>query len=156
MKLCFNQNNFDSDYYYLVYENKRIEYFYFKKFYEIISEDKILNIYDNININNNIILYTSSDNLDKTNISKICDKEKIMVLPINEKNERKIEIEIKIVKKCCCVRLQIKISNCCDDCRYRCNHRICPCINKHAGLITCCSLFLPILILFILRKNEII
>jgi len=47
-------------------------------------------------------------------IKIVISKKKKIVLPINEKNNRKIEIEIKIILKSCSVRYKRKISKCCD------------------------------------------
>ena len=112
------------DDYYLIYENKKIKNYYIKIFYELISKDKIQNLFYNKNINNTIYI-TSSENLEKTNTTIINGKEKIndidiSVFPNNEIDERKIEIEIKVMKKCCCVVCRRKISDCCYRCNCRC------------------------------------
>ena len=67
----FSSNYLDSNDYYLVSGNKTINNDYFKIFYEIISEEQIHNRLDNKNI-----MYTSSDNLEKTNTTIINDKKK--------------------------------------------------------------------------------
>ena len=100
----FYKNHLNSEDYYLVYENKTIENYYYKLFYQIISEDKIKSSFDidNEQINNTIKSFTESDNLEKTNTTMINEKDKIKVLSNGKINEKKIEIEIKIIKKCCC------------------------------------------------------
>ena len=121
----FYKNHLDVFDYYLIYENKIIDNYYYKIFYEFISKDKIQNRFPNEKINNNIKYFTSKDNfnLEKTNtITMINDKEKITdnilsVLPNNETNETKLDIEIKVIKKSCCIRYKRKISNCCDKCK---------------------------------------
>jgi len=127
IKPYFNQRHFDTDDYYFVYENKKIEFFYIKKFYEIISEKKNQNSFYNDEINNTIPSLPTIENLNETDKIKIYDKEKKIIPPINEPNKRKIEIEIKIIKKCCCVRYKRKISYCCCNCfcRHMCENRCC-------------------------------
>ena len=108
----FIENHLDSEDYYLVYENKIFEDYYYKIFYEIIPEDKIQNSFQNENINNNTIKsFPSSETLNESNQIKFFDKEKIMVLP--EINKRKIEIEINVILKSCSIRYKRKISKCC-------------------------------------------
>lgn len=108
----FNENRLNSEDYYLFYENKIFENYYDTKFYEIISEDKILNSFQNENINNNtIITLPSNENLNETNF-KFNSNKKIMAIPINEINKRRIEIEIKIMLKSCWLRYKRKISRC--------------------------------------------
>ena len=87
--------------------------FYNKIFYAIIPEDKIQNIITNEKINNNKDYLVSNDNLEKTNKILNNTKEKISdmtlkVFPNNETDERKIEIEIRVIKKSFCVRLKNK------------------------------------------------
>ena len=101
--------------YYFTYENKKVKKS--NTFYEIISEDKIQNFITNENNNPNITTinnFTSIENLDKTN--KIMDigkeKEKIgpkTMFPSNDKDDRKLVIEMKVIKKCFCVRHRKKI-----------------------------------------------
>ena len=157
IKPYFGKNHFDSDYYYLIYKNKKIDSFYYEKFYEIITEDKIKDSLANINIYNNTKLFTSSDNLEKTNTTTINDKEKIIVLPFNATNEEKIKIKLKIIKKCCCVRLKIKISKCCSNCCYYCSYKCrCKCceyINRIMIFTCCLFIFIFIIILSILSFN---
>ena len=79
-------------------------------FYSIIPEDKIQNSITNEKINNNKDYFVSNDNLEKTNKILNYTKEKISdmtlkVFPNNETDERKIEIEIRVIKKSFCVRL---------------------------------------------------
>ena len=87
--------------------------FYNKIFYAIIPEDKIQNSITNEKINNNKDYFVSNDNLEKTNKILNYTKEKISdmtlkVFPNNETDERKIEIEIRVIKKSFCVRLKNK------------------------------------------------
>ncbi len=82
-------------------------------FYSIIPEDKIQNSITNEKINNNKDYFVSNDNLEKTNKILNYTKEKISdmalkVFPNNETDERKIEIEIRVIKKSFCVRLKNK------------------------------------------------
>ena len=118
IELCFDQNNLNKYYYYLVYENKIFEEFehYSEIFYEIFSEDKIKNRFNNDTINNNVKSLPLSDSLVKVNQTINNDKEKIIFLPMNKENERKIEIEFKIIKQCWCIRLKVKILDCHDSC----------------------------------------
>ena len=115
---CFDQNNLNKYYYYLVYENKIFEEseHYSKIFYEIYSKDKVKNGFNNNTITNNVKSLPLSDSLVKVNQTINNDKEKIIVLPINKENERKIEIEFKIIKRCWCIRLKVKILDCHDSC----------------------------------------
>ena len=101
---------------------KKLKIINYKIFYEIISEDKIQNRFPNGNINNNNKNFNSTDKLEKSNTTINNDNEKIidtviLVLPNNETNQTKLEIEIKVIKKSCCVRYKRKISNCCDKCK---------------------------------------
>ena len=50
----FCKKHLDKYDYYLIYENKIMDNYYYKIFYEIISEDKIQNRFPNEKINNNI------------------------------------------------------------------------------------------------------
>ena len=88
--------------YYLLIENKKFHFNYNTIFYELISEDKLFNT--NEEINNTIQL--SSDKLEKTNSNMIINHGNIMNHP---KNIKKIEIIIKIIKKCCCIRYKSEI-----------------------------------------------
>lgn len=134
----FYQNRLDNSDYNLIYENKILNYYYSKIFYEIISEDKINNSLNNDTINRNTTKsLPSNDNLNESNQIKFNDKEKIMVLPINE---RRIEIEIKVNKKCCCIILKRKASECCDKCIYCCRRNckeITGCISCLISLVIC-------------------
>ena len=58
----FSKKHLDKYDYYLIYENKIMDNYYYKIFYEIISEDKIQNRFPNEEINNNIQYFTSKDN----------------------------------------------------------------------------------------------
>ena len=114
----FSENHLDSEDYYLVYENKIFEDYYYKIFYKIIPEDKIQNSFQNENINNNILKsFPTSETLNESNQIKFNDKEKIIVLPLNEINKRKIEIEINVILKSCSIRYRRKISKCCYNCK---------------------------------------
>ena len=121
----FSINQIDLNDYYLIYNNEKFDYFdyvnnemfydnfYNKIFYAIIPEDKIQNSITNEKINNNKDYLVSNDNLEKTNKILNYTKEKISdmtlkVFPNNETDERKIEIEIRVIKKCLCVRLKNK------------------------------------------------
>ena len=139
----FNERHFDTEDYYFVYENKEIEFFYITKFYEIISKDKIQNSIYNDEINNTMPTLPTIENLNEADKIKIYDKEKKMIPPNNESNKRKIEIEIKIIKKCCCARYIRKISDCC-----------CNCFCRHIYGNRCCkiiyiALFIIIFLFFI-------
>ena len=93
IKPYFDKINFDSDYYYLIYNNEKIYYSYSKKFYEIIILDKNINNLSNINIyNNNKKLLTLTDNLEKENTTIINHKDKIMIFQLNDINEKNIKI----------------------------------------------------------------
>ena len=149
----FNERHFDTEDYYFVYENKEIEFFYITKFYEIISKDKIQNSIYNDEINNTMPTLPTIENLNEADKIKIYDKEKKMIPPNNESNKRKIEIEIKIIKKCCCVRYIRKISDCCYCfCRHMCENRCCNCFCRHMCENRCCKIIYVALciIIFIL------
>ena len=91
IKNYFIEKKLDSYDYDLFYENKIIVNYYSKIFYEIISEDKINNSLCNDNIDNNTIeSFPTTDNLNDSNQKNFNIKEKKIVLPINEKNNRKI------------------------------------------------------------------
>ena len=64
---------------------------------------------------NHIKNFDSSDNLNKTNTPIINDKEKNIdtIIPVLPVHENKIEIEIKVVLKCCLVRFLGCISQKC-------------------------------------------
>ena len=105
----FDQNHLDSRNYNLYYENKILDNYFRKIFYEIISEDKINNSLNNETENGNTIKsLPSNENLNESNKIKFNVKEKITVLPVNE---RKIEIELKADRKCCCIIFKRKISD---------------------------------------------
>ena len=113
----FSKKKLDSYDYDLYYENKIFVGYYSKIFYEIISEDKINNSICNDNADNNTKeSFPTIENLNDSNQINFNFniKEKKIVLPINEKNNRKIEIEIKIILKSCSVRYKRKISKCCN------------------------------------------
>lgn len=96
--------------YYFSYENKKV-----KKsdtFYEIISEDKIQNFFTNENNITNINNFTTEDDLNNANKIVNPGKEKIghkTMFPSNDKDDRKLVIEMKVIKKCYCVRHRKKI-----------------------------------------------
>lgn len=133
-------NSYNKEDYYLVYENKRYDNYYSKKFCEIISEDKIQCNLINKNINNNK-LFSDSANYNNTISIMVNNKEETM-FPKNEKIEYKIEVEIKIVKKCCCVLCLKKMPYCCYKFK-DCLKKFFACIGKiFAGIIGCgCYLF---------------
>ena len=136
----FSENHLDSEDYYLIYENKILNNYFYKIFYEIIPEDKIQNSFQNENINNNTIKsFSSSETLNELNQIKSNDKEKIMIHPINEINKRKIEIEINVILKSCSIRYKRKISKCWDNCK-----KCCCCVKS------CIALPISLFILFIL------
>ena len=62
--------------------------------------------------NNIILTYPTSENLNDSNKININDTKKTMVLPIDEINEKKIVLEIKIKQKRFCGRLKRRLSRC--------------------------------------------
>ena len=116
----FKKKKYNSDDYDLICENKIFESYYYKKFYEIIPEDKIQNISYNSQINETIQTFPTSENLNELNQIKY-NNEKIMALPINETSKGKIEIEIKVKLKSCNVRYRRKLRNCCNKFKICCN-----------------------------------
>jgi len=110
----FEDKKLDINDYDLIYEKVIIKDYYYKIFYQIVSEGKIKNRFLNEKINYQKSNFTSNDNLDKTNITTItCAKEKIIdntisVLRNNETNIAKLEIEIKVILKSCCFRYKCK------------------------------------------------
>ena len=161
-----NNNNLDIDDFYLYYENKKFENYQYKIFYEIIfSSNKMLKFISDEKESNHIINFASSDNLNKTNAPIINDKEKIIdtIIPVLPKNENKIQIEIKVVLKCCIVRCcryiknkickickmckgcKIKCSLCCGKCKQGCSN----CCNNNERIIICiCSFICCLIVLF--------
>lgn len=117
----FREKKLESFDYDLFYENKIFENYYFKKFYEIIQEDKIQNIPDNSQINETIQTFPSNENINELNKIAFNNEKKISVPPINKASKGKIEIEIKVKLKSCNVRYRRKLRNCCD--KYR--HDVC-------------------------------
>ena len=143
----FDQNHLDSRDYNLYYENKIFDDYYSKIFYEIISEDKINNSLNNETDNGNTIKSLPlNDNLNESNQIKFNDKEKITILPVNE---RKIEIEIKVDRKRCCIIFKRQISDCCDKCKYDCkrNSRKIKCVIQSFFCLVVCFLFLSFVFL---------
>jgi len=145
----FDQNHLDSRDYNLYYENKILDDYYSKIFYEIISEDKINNSLNNETDNGNTIKSLPlNDNLNESNQIKFNDKEKITILPVNE---RKIEIEIKVDRKCCCIIFKREISDC--DCYDKCecdckrNSRKIKCVIQSFCCLVVCFLFLSFVFL---------
>ena len=114
----FRDKKLESFDYDLFYENKIFENYYFKKFYEIIQEDKIQNIPDNSQINETIQTFPSNENINELNKIAFNNEKKISVPPINKASKGKIEIEIKVKLKSCNVRYRRKLRNCCDKYRY--------------------------------------
>ena len=114
----FREKKLESFDYDLFYENKIFENYYFKKFYEIIQEDKIQNIPDNSQINETIQTFPSNENINELNKIAFNNEKKISVPPINKASKGKIEIEIKVKLKSCNVRYRRKLRNCCDKYRY--------------------------------------
>ena len=117
----FTQNELDKDYYHIYYENKKIEYYSHEIFYELISEDLIQNFFSGEKINNfkkSIVLNDNDDKV-KTKTKMVNDKEKIVDTTVsffqsNETVERKLEIELRVIKKCCMIRFKIKSAKCCE------------------------------------------
>ena len=114
----FREKKLESFDYDLFYENKIFENYYFKKFYEIIQEDKIQNIPDNSQINETIETFPSNENINELNKIAFNNEKKISVPPINKASKGKIEIEIKVKLKSCNVRYRRKLRNCWDKYRY--------------------------------------
>ena len=114
----FREKKLESFDYDLFYENKIFENYYFKKFYEIIQEDKIQNIPDNSQINETIQTFPSNENINELNKIAFNNEKKISVPPINKASKGKIEIEIKVKLKSCNVRYRRKLRKCCDKYRY--------------------------------------
>jgi len=112
----FEDKKTDITDYDLIYEKSIIKNYYYKIFYQIISEGKIQNRFLNEKIN----YYksdTSNDNLEKTDTTMTLAKEKIIdnAIPVfqnNEANITKLEIEIKLILKSCCFRYKRRLSNC--------------------------------------------
>ena len=50
----------------------------------------------------------------------------ISVFPSNKKTEEKLEIEIKVIKKCCCILYLRKICDCYDT--FKNKYRYCHCL----------------------------
>ena len=130
ISLYFKENKLDIEDYYLIYENKKLKYYYYKIFYEIISEDIFKNSVTNEKINNTTFL--SSDNLDKTYTNMTNEKKKIKdtiipVHPNNKVDERKFEIEIKIIIKSCFNRFKRRLKKlkplCGDYYSFNCCYR---------------------------------
>ena len=113
----FREKKLESIDYDLFYENKIFENYYHKTFYEIIPEDKIQNNTDNSQINETIQTFPTCENINELNKIVFNNEKKINVLPINEINKGKIEIEIKVKLKKCNVRYRRKLKNCCDKIR---------------------------------------
>ena len=92
-----------------------MEDYFYTIFYEIISEEKIQNNFSNETKSTTIISSILSNDLDKVNTISIKDNkginDTIQNLSNNEADERKIEIEIKIIKKSCFSRYKVKICN---------------------------------------------
>ena len=120
--------------YNLFYKGKNIVNY--KVFFELISEELIQDKLTKANIYNTENCFKTSDNIKKTNETMINLNEKIngiptSVFPSNKKNDEKLEIEIKVIKKCCCVIYKRKISNCCDKFKDKYKH----CLGYLAGFL---------------------
>lgn len=119
-KICsyFDKNHLYEYDYDLIYENKKLEDYFYTIFYEIISEEKIQNNFSNETKSTTLI----SNDLEKVNTTNIKDNkvinDTIQNLSNNEIDERKIEIEIKIIKKSCFSRYKVKICNIGISCGY--------------------------------------
>lgn len=117
-----NINIYEYDNYYLVYKKRKFDLYHHKKFYNIISEDYIHSFNDK-SINNNIKSDAVNNKLQNTDLIVFNNKEKQM-FQNNDIRERKIEINIEIIKKCCCFILIKKIPNCCEKFK-RCLEKVC-------------------------------
>ena len=157
ISLYFKENKLDIKDYYLFYEKKKLMYYDYKKFYEIISEDVFKNCFSNEKINNTINTFLSTDNLEKTNTAMTNEKEKIkdIVIPVHPKNktdEKKLEVEIKIIKKSCFNRYKRKI---CSRLNNFCGNNYCMIIFKVFMIVTGLSFFLTLIICSILVNRSL-
>ena len=111
----FQKYNLNRDDYDIFYENKIIINNDFTIFYEIISGN---NRFPNTKKNNNENCITINETLEDINSTKINDKQikdKVKsVLPNNEGDETKLEVEIQVIKKACFFLCDKRISKCCD------------------------------------------
>ena len=121
--IYFTKNYLDKEDYDLYFENKKLENY--KIFYELLMEDKIQNYYINENLNNTKNNITATNEMNKTNTNTTYEKEKIFDIPLtvfpkNETENRKLEIEIKVILKCCIFRYKKKLLNCCEKFSGKC------------------------------------
>ena len=110
----FTKYNLHSEDYNLFYENKQMDKY--TKLYENISEDKIQNCFTNGTENHNNF-FVSTENFEKTDMNinkKIIYNNPLSVYPNLKADDIKIEIEIKVIKKCCCTRFKRKMYYCCN------------------------------------------
>ena len=157
ISLYFKEKKLDIEDYDLIYEKKNLENYDYKKFYEIISEDVFKNCFSNEKINNTINTFLSTDNLEKTNTAMTNEKEKIkdIVIPVHPKNktdEKKLEVEIKIIKKSCFNRYKRKI---CSRLNNFCGNNYCMIIFKVFMIVTGLSFFLTLIICSILVNRSL-
>ena len=128
----FEEKHLDSDDYDLFYENKEIECY--KKFYEIISEDKIQNSFQDDNVDNiTVKSFPSSETIDELSKNKFNVKEKKIAPPIKEITKREISIEFKVIQKDCSIRYKRKLSNCLDSLK----SCLPDCLKNLANIISC-------------------
>ena len=100
----------------------------------MISEEKIQNSLYNNELNDTIKSFPTTENLNQSNKININNIGKIMIVPINETNEKKIEIEIKIIKRCCCIIFKHQLSTCCTHYKYECES-FCKKIKKYVFFV---------------------
>lgn len=98
--IFFEINHQDKNDFDLLFEYKKVEYY--KIFYELISEDKIQNYFTNKNntkdlLTPNYMMEQSSTNINNVNETNI--DMPISISSSNESDNKKLEIEIRIIKK---------------------------------------------------------
>ena len=143
IKKYFEEKHLDSDDYNLFYENKEIECY--KKFYEIISEDKIQNSFQDDNADNiTVKSFPSSETIDELSKNKFKVKEKKIARPLKEITKREISIEFKVIQKDCSIRYKRKLSNCLDSLK----SCLPDCLKNLANIISCSICLLITLGLF--------
>lgn len=114
--IYFETNHQDKNDFDLFFEYKKLEYY--QIFFELISEDKIQNYFTNkYNIKDlftpNDMMERSSTNINNANETTI--DMPISVSPSNESDNKKLEIEIRIIKKKCCEGFKRCCTNSCKN-----------------------------------------